>query len=66
MPALPALAPARVVGGGHGYHQPELFLAALVLGLSHDRIARRLGKTRQAVQQNIHRGADRLRLAVAR
>ncbi|MEV6683291.1 RNA polymerase sigma factor [Streptomyces erythrochromogenes] len=34
-------------------------------GLSHDRIARRLGKTRQAVQQNIHRGANRLRLAVA-
>ncbi|MCY0947739.1 RNA polymerase sigma factor [Streptomyces antarcticus] len=30
-------------------------------GLSHQRIADRLGKSRQAVQQNIHRGARRLR-----
>ena len=34
-------------------------------GLSHERIARRLGKTRQAVQQNIHGGARRLRASMA-
>lgn len=34
-------------------------------GLSHGRIASRLGKTRQAVQQNINGGARRLRTSMA-